>query len=53
MNTTNMWLVYVDPSDGQRYYQHWNELTDIGTYVNEFGDDMELVGWTDDEEATR
>lgn len=46
MTTHDMWLVYKD-SYGKRHLQHWKDLPDVGTLVDEkTGDDMALVGWT-------
>lgn len=42
----DMWLVYKD-DNGNLFYQHWNDLTDVGTLIDEeTGDDMAIVGWT-------
>lgn len=43
--TGPMWLVYAD-DDGGRHYQPWQDLTEAGTLINEFGNDMEMIGWT-------
>lgn len=46
MNTSNMWLVYVDES-GNRHYQHYTQLVQDGTWVDpETDQDMEIIGWT-------
>lgn len=44
-NTNPMVLIYQN-SEGDRYIQHWQDLTEMGTLVDpETGDDMELIGW--------
>lgn len=42
----DMWLVYVDPADESVHFQHWRDVPEVGSLINEAGDDMDLVGWT-------
>lgn len=48
-----MWLVYVDAT-GKQHYQPWEDISTAGVLIDDDGEDMELIGWTDDAEtATR
>lgn len=45
VNTNSMFLVYQD-SEGRKFYQHWEDLTESGTLIDpETGEDLELIGW--------
>jgi hypothetical protein len=44
-NTDAMFLIYRD-SEGRRFTQHWQDLTEMGTLIDpETGEDLELIGW--------
>ena len=41
----DMWLIYVD-DNGERHHQHWRDISEVGNLIDEFGNDMDLIGWT-------
>lgn len=43
--TGDMFLIYED-AEGGRHAQHWNDLAEVGTLVDENGEDLDLIGWT-------
>ena len=45
MQTMDMWLVYID-DNGTRHYQHWRDIAEVGSLIDESGNDMDLLGWT-------
>ena len=46
MNTTEMYLVYID-NEGNKHYQHWQDIEDVGTLIDpDTGNDMRMIGWT-------
>lgn len=45
IHNSPMWLVYED-EQGNKHYQMWQDLTDVGTLIDpESGEDMPLIGW--------
>ena len=50
MNTSDMWLVYID-GRGEQHTQHWNDIVDSGSLIDpDTGEDMDVVGWIAEEE---
>lgn len=47
IQSSNMWLVYV-AEDGTNHFQPWQDVSEVGTLIDEMGDDMEMIGWTTD-----
>lgn len=43
-NTQPIWLVYKD-EDGNLFTQPLMDMPEVGTLIDDDGNDMELVGW--------